>query len=133
MIKDRINLVPAFGAATALFGMTTECVPAFLALSLVGACDTVNMALRNVIRQLETPNHLRGRVAGVNDLFAQGGPQLGEFEAGAIAQGFGVRASIVSGGVLCLGASAFMAWRTPILRGYLARPARGPWLQMLAA
>ncbi len=128
-----LGSVPAFGAATALFGMTTECVPAFLALSLVGACDTVNMALRNVIRQLETPNHLRGRVAGVNDLFAQGGPQLGEFEAGAIAQGFGVRASIVSGGVLCLGASAFMAWRTPILRGYLARPARGPWLQMLAA
>jgi len=127
-----LGSVAAFGVATTLFGLSTAFVPAFLALALVGGCDTINMVLRNVIRQIETPDHLRGRVAGVNYLFAQGGPQLGEFESGAVAQAFGVRASIVSGGILCLGAAAFMAWRTPVLHGYVARPVRGPWLQKLA-
>ncbi len=115
-----LGSVAAFGVATALFGMSTAFVPAFLALGLVGACDTVNMVLRNVIRQIETPDHLRGRVAGVNYLFAQGGPQLGEFESGAVAQAFGVRASIVSGGILCVAAAAFMAWRTPVLHRHVA-------------
>lgn len=122
-----LGSVAAFGVATALFGMSTAFVPAFLALGLVGACDTVNMVLRNVIRQIETPDHLRGRVAGVNYLFAQGGPQLGEFESGAVAHVFGVRASIVSGGILCVAAAAFMAWRTPVLHGHVARaPAARP-------
>jgi len=76
------------------------------------------MVLRNVIRQIETPDHLRGRVAGVNFLFAQGGTQLGEFESGAVAQAFGVRASVVSGGILCVAAAAFMAWRTPVMHGH---------------
>jgi hypothetical protein len=107
------------------FGTATAFVPALLALAAIGACDTVNMVLRNVIRQVETPDHLRGRVAGVNYLFAQGGPQLGEFEAGSVAQAFGVRASIVSGGILCLAATAAMAWRSPLLRGSTASTARG--------
>jgi MFS family permease len=111
-----LGSVGALGLATVAFGTATAFVPALLALAAIGACDTVNMVLRNVIRQVETPDHLRGRVAGVNYLFAQGGPQLGEFEAGAVAQAFGVRASIVSGGLLCLAATTAMAWRSPLLR-----------------
>lgn len=118
-----LGSVAAFGVATTLFGLSTAFVPAFLALGLVGACDTVNMVLRNVIRQIETPDALRGRVAGVNYLFAQGGPQLGEFESGAVAQGFGVRASVISGGILCCAAVAWIAWRTPVLHGHVARRA----------
>jgi len=121
-----LGSVAVLGVATALFGMSTAFVPAFLALGLVGASDTVNMVLRNVIRQVETPDHLRGRVAGVNYLFAQGGPQLGEFESGAVAQGFGVRAAVVSGGILCMATAAFMAWRTPVLHGHVAHPAGVP-------
>ena len=44
------------------------------------------MVLRNVIRQLGTPDHLRGRMIGINMVFFQGGPQLGELEAGLVAQ-----------------------------------------------
>ena len=47
------------------------------------------MVLRNVIRQLGTPDHLRGRMTGINMVFFQGGPQLGELEAGAVAQWIG--------------------------------------------
>ncbi len=112
-----LGSIGALGLATVAFGTATAFAPALLALAAIGACDTINMVLRNVIRQVETPDHLRGRVAGVNYLFAQGGPQLGEFEAGGVAQVFGVRASIVSGGILCIAATAAMAWRSPLLRG----------------
>ena len=56
-------------------------------LALVGASDTVSTILRNTIRQMATPDHLRGRMTSVNMIFFMGGPQLGEMEAGAVARG----------------------------------------------
>ena len=54
-----------------------------LCLAATGASDTISTIFRNLIRQLETPDHLRGRMTGVNMVFFMGGPQLGELEAGA--------------------------------------------------
>jgi hypothetical protein len=71
-----------------------------------------------VIRQLGTPDHLRGRMIGINMVFFQGGPQLGELEAGVVAQLIGPRGSVVTGGVGCLIAAAWIAARTPALRQY---------------
>ena len=53
-----------------------------LALMLVGAADSVSTIIRNTIRQLQTPDHIRGRMTSINQIFFQGGPQLGEVEAG---------------------------------------------------
>jgi hypothetical protein len=47
-----------------------------------------------------------------------GGPQLGEFEAGAVANWLGATVSVVSGGVGCLLATAWIALATPALRHY---------------
>jgi hypothetical protein len=74
--------------------------------------------VRNVIRQLHTPDVLRGRMTAVNVVFAQGGPQLGELEAGLVAQAAGPAASVVSGGLACLLVTGWIAWKTPILRRY---------------
>jgi hypothetical protein len=74
--------------------------------------------LRNVIRQLETPDRLRGRMTGVNMVFFMGGPQLGEFEAGAVANSFGAPFSVITGGIGCLLSTAWVAWTTPVLRRY---------------
>ena len=60
------------------------------------------MVIRNIIRQLETPDRLRGRMTGVNMVFFMGGPQLGELEAGAVANWLGAPFSVVSGGIGCL-------------------------------
>ena len=68
---------------------------------MTGATDTVSMVIRNIVRQLETPDRLRGRMAGVNMVLHRG-PQLGEFEAGAVANWLGAPFSVVSGGVGCL-------------------------------
>jgi hypothetical protein len=67
---------------------------------------------------MHTPDHLRGRMTSVNMIFFMGGPQLGELEAGLVAQGFGAAVSVVTGGVGCLAATGWVAARTPELRGY---------------
>ena len=74
--------VAVHGLATVVFGLSRSFWLTFACLTLIGASDTVSIIIRNLIRQLETPDRLRGRMAGVNMVFFIGGPQLGEFEAG---------------------------------------------------
>ena len=107
-----------FGVATVVFGLSRSFPLTFLCLALTGATDTVSMVIRNVIRQLNTPDHMRGRMTGVNMAFFMGGPQLGELEAGLVAQAWGAPWSVVSGGLACIVATAWVAWRTPPLRRY---------------
>ncbi len=77
--------VAAYSAATVVFGLSRSFWLTFACLAVSGAADTVSTVVRNVIRQLETPDHLRGRMVGVNMMFFMGGPQLGELEAGLVA------------------------------------------------
>jgi hypothetical protein len=76
------------------------------------------MVFRNVIRQLETPDHLRGRMTGVNMIFFMGGPQLGELEAGLVANWLGAVVSVVTGGIGCIIATTWITATTPALRRY---------------
>jgi MFS family permease len=110
--------VAGYGVATVAFGLAHSFWVMFACLALTGATDTVSMVLRNVIRQMETPDHLRGRMVGVNMVFFMGGPQLGELEAGLVAQWFGAPFSVVSGGLGCLVATGWVGARTPALRAY---------------
>jgi hypothetical protein len=48
------------------------------------------------------PDALRGRLAGIEMLSYMSGPLLGHAEAGLVAAAFGVQASVVSGGALCV-------------------------------
>jgi MFS family permease len=112
--------VALFGIATIAFGLSRWFWLSFICLALTGATDTVSMIIRNIIRQLETPDRLRGRMVGVNMVFFNGGPQLGEFEAGAVANWFGATVSVVSGGIGCLVATVWIAMTTPALRKYVA-------------
>jgi hypothetical protein len=70
------------------------------------------------MRQILTPDHLRGRMLGVNMIFFMGGPQLGEFEAGLLAQLTTPVFSVVSGGVATILAVAAIAYVYPSLRAY---------------
>lgn len=127
-LTDRIrNRGPAIvwsvvghGLATIVFGVSRDFWLTFLCLAVVGATDTVSTVLRNLIRQLETPDRLRGRMTGVNMVFFLGGPQLGELEAGAVANSFGAPFSVISGGIGCLVATGWIAMSTPSLREYRA-------------
>jgi MFS family permease len=110
--------VAGFGLATVVFGLSRSFWLTFACLALTGITDTVSMVLRNIIRQLGTPDHLRGRMTSVNMIFFMGGPQLGELEAGVVAQGFGAPISVITGGIGCLLATGWTAARTPELVSY---------------
>lgn len=110
--------VAGYGLATVVFGLSRSFWLTFVCLGLTGATDTVSMIIRNIVRQLETPDRLRGRMTGVNMVFFMGGPQLGELEAGMVANWLGATFSVVSGGVGCLVATAWVSATTPALRHY---------------
>ena len=110
--------VVGYGLATVAFGLSRSFWLSFACLAVTGATDTVSMIFRNLIRQLETPDHLRGRMVGVNMVFFNGGPQLGELEAGLVAQWLGAVVSVVSGGLACVAATLWIAATTPALRRY---------------
>ena len=61
-------------------------------------------------------------MVGVNMIFFIGGPQMGEMEAGAVANWFGAPFSVISGGIGCIIAVAWVAFTTPELRRYRATP-----------
>ena len=110
--------VVGFGLATTLFGFVRNFWLAMLALVLIGAADSVSTIIRNTIRQLQTPDYIRGRMISVNQIFFMGGPQLGEVEAGLVAQFFGAPIAIVSGGIGCIVAVALIIRRWPQLTTY---------------
>jgi MFS family permease len=110
--------VGGYGLATVIFGMSRSFWLTFLCLAMTGATDTVSMIIRNIVRQLETPDRLRGRMIGVNMVFFMGGPQLGELEAGVLANWLGAPFSVISGGIGCLLSTGWVAAATPALRHY---------------
>jgi hypothetical protein len=121
--------VAAYGAATIVYGLSRSYVLTFLALAGTGLADVISTVIRQTVRQLGTPDALRGRMTAVNMIFFMGGPQLGELEAGFVASRFvsvvtGVTVSIVSGGVVTLIVTAVVAAATPVVRRY--ENARGP-------
>lgn len=110
--------VTSFGLATVWFGLSRTFLPALIALMIMGAADAVSTVIRNTIRQLQTPDHIRGRMTSVNQLFFLGGPQLGEVEAGLVASLFGVPFAIVSGGIGCIAGMFLVIWKWPQLVSY---------------
>ena len=114
--------VGIYGLATIGFGVSRSFWITFACLALTGVADTVSMVIRSVVRQLETPDRLRGRMTGVNMVFFMGGPQLGEIEAGTVAQWLGAPISVITGGIGCVLATIWVALSTPELRHYRTNP-----------
>ncbi len=110
--------VGVYGLATVLFGFSTTFWLTWACLFLTGAADMVSTVLRNIIRQLVTPDGMRGRMTSVNMIFFMGGPQLGELEAGLVAQAFGPAVSVITGGLGCLLATGLVVGFTPALLAY---------------
>jgi MFS family permease len=110
-----LGSVVLYGLAIAGFGASPNFAVSLVCLALSGAADTISMVIRQTLRQLLTPDNLRGRMTSVNMIFFMGGPQLGEVEAGLVANAFDARISVASGGIACVVAVAVIARAVPAL------------------
>jgi MFS family permease len=115
-----------WGAAIAGFGFAGPLWLALGLLALAGGADMVSGIFRSTIWNQTIPDHLRGRLAGIELLSYSTGPLLGNLEAGAVATAFGVRASVVSGGLLSVAGVGIVAVALPAFRGYDARRSTPP-------
>lgn len=89
-----------------------------------GIGDTISAILRSTINQLSTPDELRGRMASINSIFTNSGPQLGQFQAGALAALIGTELAATSGALVILLIVAVLAARFPHVRDYRLDQAR---------
>jgi MFS family permease len=109
--------VAFYGICTMIFAVSTVFWVSLAALAGVGAGNIVSAVLRGTSNQLLTPDALRGRVAAVNSAFVTGGPQLGQFESGAVAAVGGAELSALTGGAAAL-VLAGAIWMLPRVRAF---------------
>jgi len=91
-----------WGIGIVAFGLSESLWPALLGLALAGGADCVSGIFRGTMWNQTIPDALRGRLAAIEMVSYMSGPLLGHAEAGAVAALFGVSASVISGGVLCV-------------------------------
>jgi MFS family permease len=91
-----------WGVGIVFFGLSESIWPALLGLVVAGGADCVSGIFRLTMWNQTIPDTLRGRMAAIEMVSYMSGPLLGHVEAGAAAALFGVRASVVSGGALCI-------------------------------
>ena len=107
-----------FAIGTIIFGLSKSFILSLLALLIVGAGDSISSIIRNTVRQLATPNFMRGRMTSINMIFFMGGPQLGEFQSGIMAAFIGAPLAVALGGVGTIIVVGIMTIAVPILRRY---------------
>jgi MFS family permease len=71
----------------------------------------LNGIAANTMLQSEAPDELRGRVMGFYSFIVLGLAPFGSFQAGWIAEHFGVRTAFAMGAVMCLLVALGLTWR----------------------
>ncbi len=108
--------VMVFGAATVVFGLSTNFVLSLAALCVLGAADVVSVVIRVSLVQIRTPDEMRGRVSAVHSLFTGTSNQLGAFESGVVAALAGAVPAVLLGGIGTIVVAALWMALFPELR-----------------
>jgi MFS family permease len=120
----------AWGVAIIGFGFAPSLWLAFIALVGAGAADMISGIFRGTMWNQTIPDAMRGRLAGIEMISYTSGPALGNFESGVVGALAGVRASVVSGGVLCVAGTValcavlprFWAYRSATASEHVVEP-----------
>ncbi|MFD7609496.1 MFS transporter [Streptomyces sp. NPDC059828] len=115
--------VASWGAAIAAFGLTRNLWLGLFFLALAGYADTVSMVYRSTMLQAAVPDELRGRLQGVFIVVVAGGPRLGDFLAGSVADLTSPTLAVTGGGLACVLAIGLLGLRS---RGFVRYDARRP-------
>ncbi|WP_051945662.1 MFS transporter [Streptacidiphilus rugosus] len=113
--------VAAWGLAITGFGLAHQLWLGLLLLAAAGAADTVSMIFRNTMMQAAAPDDMRGRLQGVFIVVVAGGPRLGDFESGLVAQLSTPTLSATTGGLACLASLLLLLARYPSFLRYDSR------------
>ena len=110
-----------WGFAIIAFGFAGRLWLALLCLAIAGASDMISGVFRMIIWNQTIPDHLRGRLAGIELISYHTGPMLGNAESGIVASLFGIRTAVVSGGVLCVLGTGLLMLALAVFRRYGGR------------
>jgi predicted MFS family arabinose efflux permease len=113
--------VVVWGLAIVFFGFATSLWASLLMLAIAGGADMVSGVFRQSMLALDTPPELLGRMEGVGMAVWASGPALGDLESGAVASLTSVTASVVSGGLICIGGAVALFSLLPGFGRYDAR------------
>jgi MFS family permease len=102
-----------WGVSIIVFGFSTNVYAALFFLALAGGFDMISGIFRFVMWNQTIPNHLRGRLAGLEMISYTSGPKLGDTEAGIVTSLFSVKASVVSGGIFCVVGTGILSLLLP--------------------
>nr|WP_240981424.1 MULTISPECIES: MFS transporter [unclassified Streptomyces] len=94
--------VAAWGLAIAAFGLSRNLWVGLLCLAVAGYADTASMIFRNTMMQVAAPDEMRGRLQGVFIVVVAGGPRLGDFVAGSVADLASPTVAVTGGGLACV-------------------------------
>ena len=100
--KKMLLCVAGFGMCMVLFGLSTSFWFSLSLLALSGAFDSISVIIRSTLMQLLTPEHMKGRVSSVNNIFVGSSNEIGAFESGTAAKFMGAATSVVFGGCMTL-------------------------------
>lgn len=107
-----------YALATVGFGFSRSFIISLLFLILAGAGDMISTMIRNTIRQLITPDAMRGRMTAISMVFFIGGPFLGDSEAGFLAGVLGAPLSVMAGGLAAIIFTLGVWAKVPKLKNY---------------
>lgn len=110
-----------WGLAMMGFGLAQNLSLALFFLAIAGGMDAISGIFRSAMWNHLIPMSHRGRLAGIEMISYMSGPKLGDFRAGAMASGFGIPFTIVSGGVLCVLSVAICSWSLPEYWRYIQK------------
>jgi MFS family permease len=110
--------IVVFGLSITAFALSRNLLPALAFLAVSGAADSVSVSQRHTLRNLLTPDRLRGRVAAAHSTFAAGGPQLGDVRSGIVASWIGAPAAVAIGGLAAVLTSLIVAHQVPGIAGF---------------
>ncbi|SNS03123.1 MFS transporter [Hymenobacter mucosus] len=116
--------VAGFGAATICFALSTTMWLSLFLLFLTGVFDSVSVVVRQTLIHTFTPEHMKGRVSAVNNIFIGSSNEIGSFESGVAAKHLGVVPSVIFGGTVTMLVVAFTALRADKLRNLDMTPDR---------
>jgi MFS family permease len=111
-----LGAVVVFGAATAVFGISTSFALSLAMLAVLGAADMFSVYVRQSLIQLHTPDQMRGRVSAVSTLAISASNELGETRSGFLAALIGPVVATVAGGVAAIAVTLLWAGLFPELR-----------------